>query len=157
MVSSTIEYMILTPVLILLIFLLPFMANGAMNYYSNGRQELELKTTASHLGSTIQQVYFSLNHDSVSTGPTITSNLEIPPLIETSTYTVNCTSRTAVGSGALIVDLKLKLSGSGVTAISSVTLGQNAVWTNSYFWSNSVSAHILATKSGNTIQLSITS
>jgi hypothetical protein len=155
MVQITIEYMILTPVLIMLIFLLPFVANAAMNTYSNSRQTLELQTVASHLGSTLQQVYFSLNHDSVSAG-TITSNMEITPLLETYTYTVNCTSRMALDSGALIVDLKLMLSGSGATTNTSVTLGKNAAWTNSFFWSNSATACIVATKlSNNTIQLSI--
>ncbi len=155
MVQITIEYMILTPVLIMLIFLLPFMANALMQPYVSSRQTLELQNVASHLGSTIQQVYFSLNHDTVDAG-NVSSNMDIPPLIETYSYTVNCTSRVALDSGALIVDLKVKLSGSGATSNSSVTLGKNAVWTNSFFWSNSATACIMASKlSNDTIRLSI--
>jgi hypothetical protein len=147
--------MILTPVLIVLIFLLPILANAMMNPFVSSRQTLELQNVASHLGSTIQQVYFSLNHDTVTAG-NVSSNMEIPPLLETYPYTMNCTSRVALESGALIIDLKVKLDGSGATSNSSVTLGKNAVWTDSYFWSNSPTACIMATKlTNNTIQLSI--
>ena len=50
MVQITIEYMILTPVLIMLIFLLPFTANAAMATYVNSRQTLGLQKVASHFG-----------------------------------------------------------------------------------------------------------
>ena len=154
MVQITIEYMILTPVLIMLIFLLPITANAAMETYVSSRQTLELQKVASHLGSAIQQVYFSLNHDTVAAGA-ITSDTAIPPLLEGYKFTVNCTSRLAVESGATILDLNLKLSGSGATTSTSVTLGKNAEWVNSFFWSDSTTAYINATKVGNTIRLSI--
>jgi hypothetical protein len=155
MVQITIEYMILTPVFILLIFLLPLFASSVMNNYVDSRQNLELQNVANHLGSTIQQVYFSLNHETVGAG-TISSNMQIPPLLEGYTYTVNATSRIASGSGPIIVDFKLILMGSGATTNASVTLDKNAVWVNSYFWSNSATASISAIKfSNNTIQVSI--
>ncbi len=157
MVQVTIEYMILTPVLIMLIFLLPFTANAAMNTYVSSRQTLELQKVAGHLGSAIQQVYFSLNHETVAAG-TISSDTGVPPLLEGYKFTLNCTSRLAVESGATVVDIKLKLSGSGATTITSVTLGQNVEWTDSYFWSDSTTASITATKNPDPnipIQLSI--
>ena len=155
MVNITIEYMILTPVLIMLIFLLPFTANAIMNPYVNSRQTLGLQNVASHLGSNIQQIYFSINHDTVSAG-TISSNTALSPLLEGFTYTVNATSRKAIDSGATIVDLKLKLSGSGATTNTSITLGKNVNWANSFFWSNSPTASIIAIKlSNNTIQITI--
>jgi hypothetical protein len=155
MVQITIEYMILTPVLILLIFLLPFMASSIMSTYSNSRQTLELQNIAGHLGSTIQQVYFSLNHDSVSAG-TVSFNMGLPPLLEGRAYVVNTTSSTALASGATVINLSVKLSG-GITTNTSVTLGPNVSWGNSYFWSNSLTACIVATKlsNNNTIQISI--
>jgi hypothetical protein len=154
MVNITIEYMILTPVLIMLIFLLPLVANATMSNYSNSRQVLGLQNVASHLGSTLQQVYFSLNHSSVSDG-TVSFGTGIPPFIEGYTYTVNTTSTTALSSGATIVNLSLKLSGSGVTTNTNVTLGPNVSWNNSYFWSNSAKATIVATKVSGEIQISI--
>jgi hypothetical protein len=154
MVQITIEYMILTPILIMLIFLLPFTASAAMDTYVSSRQTLELQKVAGHLGSAIQQVYFSLNHETVAAG-TISSDTGIPPLLEGQKFMINCTSRLAVELGATVVDIKLKLSGSGATTIASVTLGRNVVWGNSSFWSDSTTAYINATKAGNTIQISI--
>jgi len=157
MVQVAIEYMILTPVLILLIFLLPLTASAVVNSYANSRQISELKDVSSHLGSTIEQAYFSLNHDSISPS-TVTFNLGIPPLLEGYSYTINATSRVAPISGDVIVDFNLRLSGSGVTTNSSVTLGQNVAWINSFFFSNSASAYISATKLANsTIQIRIPS
>jgi hypothetical protein len=138
----------------MLIFLLPFTANVAMATYVNSRQTLGLQKVASHLGSAIQQVYFSLNHETVGSG-TITSDTAIPPLLEGYTFTVNCTSSLAVDSGATIVNLKLRLSGSGATASTSVVLGKNVEWVNSYFWSDSTTACINATKASDIIRLSI--
>jgi hypothetical protein len=155
MVQVTIEYMILTPVFILLIFLLPFFANSVMSNYVDSRQNLELQNVANHLGSTIQQVYFSLNHETIGAG-TVSSNMEIPPLLEGYAYTVNGTSRVASDSGSIVVVFRLMLMGSGATTNASVTLDKNAVWVNSFFWSNSATASISATKfSNNTIQVSI--
>ena len=157
MVQVAIEYMILTPVLILLIFLLPLTANAVVNSYANSRQTSELKDISSHLGSTIQQVYFSLNHETIPPS-TVSFNTGIPPLLEGYKYTVNGTSRADPISGATIVNFQLRLDGSGVTTNSSITLGPNVVWINSFFFSNSASAYISATKSSNsTIQIRIPS
>jgi hypothetical protein len=155
MVQITIEYMLLTPVLILLIFLLPITAHAVMDPYVSSRQTLELQKIGGHLGSALQQTYFSLNHETVAAG-TIISDIGIPPLLEGYSVTINCTSRLAVDSGARIVDLRLKLSGSGATTNTTVTLGKNVEWVNSYFWSDSTTAYISATKYlNNTIRLSI--
>jgi hypothetical protein len=153
MVQITIEYMILTPILILLIFLMPFTANAIMNTHVEARQNTSLQNVASNLASTIQQVYFSLNHETVAAG-LISSNVEIPPLLETRPYLVNSTSRKALDSGATIVDLTLKLAGGPINT-ESVTLGKNVNWDNSSFWSNSATAHISAEKlANNTIRIS---
>ena len=154
MVQITIEYMILTPVLILLIFLLPFTAHEAMDGYVSSRQNLEIQKVAGHLGSGLQQVYFSLIHDTVAAG-TIYSDTQVPPLIEGYEYNINCTSRLALDSGATIVDISIKLSGSGTTASTSVTLGKNVEWSDSFFRSDSTTATIVATKLDGQIQMSI--
>jgi hypothetical protein len=153
MVQITIEYMILTPVLILLIFLLPFTANAIMNTYVESRQNVELEKVAADLASSIQQVYFSLNTKTLASNGSITSNLRIPPKLEGLTYTVNGTSRIALDSNATIVDLTLKLAG-GAIDNASVTLGRNAHWDNSGFLSNSATAHISATIQDNAIHIS---
>jgi len=64
----TIEYMIMLPILILQIFLFPLTANWLMNIWVDSRRTLALQDVAGHLGSTIQQLYFSLNHETISNG-----------------------------------------------------------------------------------------
>ncbi|HJW97500.1 MAG TPA: hypothetical protein VJ529_00095, partial [Candidatus Bathyarchaeia archaeon] len=62
MVHVTIEYMIMVPVLVLQIFLFPLTANWLMTTWVDSRRNLALQDVASHLSSTIQQLYLSLNH-----------------------------------------------------------------------------------------------
>jgi type II secretory pathway pseudopilin PulG len=152
MVNITIEYMILTPVLILLIFLLPFTANAIMNTYVESRQNLELQKVAANLASSIQQVYFSLNTKTLASG-SINASLGIPPLLEGLTYKVNGTSRIDLDSNATIVDLNLRLAGGSMDNVS-VTLGKNAHWDNSGFLSNSATAYLSATIQDNVIHIS---
>jgi hypothetical protein len=148
---DTIEYMILIPMMILLIFLFPMLVNATMNYWANDRKTLALQETASHLSSSIQQIYQSLNHTSILTC-NITSNLNLPPFIEGIAYTGNATMRT-LGS-VNILDVTLNIVGTTVFSTTSVTLGQNAAWQNSNFTSNSASACIKADKLQNqTIQM----
>jgi hypothetical protein len=122
---------------------------------TTSRQTLELQTTASHLGSQIQQIYFSLNHETITTG-NVTSMTEIPPFIEGYPYNVSGTSRLAPNSDSVVLDLNLSLMYSTISATASVTLGSrnNVTWIQSSFLSNST-AQILAAKLPNsTIQIS---
>ena len=153
----TIEYMIMIPILILQIFLFPFTASLIMNTWVTSRESLALQEAASHLGSSIQQVYFSLNHDSISAG-TLTSKSNIPPFIENYPYVGNASLATSLDSSlnsTKVLGITLNLIGAGVSTSTSVTLGQNVVWQNSTFLSNSTGAGIIAHKYPNgTIQLS---
>lgn len=154
MVQVTIEYMIMIPLLIMQIFLLPYAAGLIMNNWVTSRQTLELQDAASHLGSSMQQIYFSLNHDTITAG-TVTDKLEIPPLIEGIAYTGNGTLVNATNSGVKVLDLTLKFNGTIISTTTPVTLGQNVAWQNSNFTSNSPTACIIATKYANgTIQFS---
>lgn len=156
MPNITIEYVIMVPILILQIFLFPLTASWLMNIWVDSRQTLALKEAASHLGSTIQQLYFSLNHQAI-TGQ-ITQKSNVPSLIENSPYTGNATLRTVLGSmlnSSKILDITVKLESVGISATASVILGQNVLWQESTFISNSVNAGIMAEKLSNgTIRLS---
>lgn len=158
MVQITIEYMIMIPILIMQIFLFPLTAGIIMNGWVDSRRTLALQETASHLGSSIQQLYSSLNHESISAG-NVTSKLDTPPFIEGYAYTGTAVLRNASDpNSARILDMTLTLVGAGIVATSSVTLGQNVLWGNSTLMSNSTSAGISAMKLWNgTIQLSFTS
>ena len=149
--------MILIPVLILQIFLFPILVNATMNQWVNERQSLALQETASYLGSSIQQIYLSLNHTTILSC-NLTSNLGSQPFIEGHVYTGNATLQTVLSSdlgSSKVLDVTLNLLHADISTTTSVTLGQNVEWINSTFASNSVAACVTAVKFPNqTIQLS---
>jgi hypothetical protein len=146
--------MIMVPLLILQIFLFPLTVSWVMDDWATSRQTLELQNTASHLGSQIQQIYFSLNHATIGSG-NVTAAIEVSPLIEGYPYNVSGTSRIAPNSNSVILDLNLTFINLMVSATSSVTLGNSRTvsWVASSFLSNST-AQIHAEKSNGAIQFS---
>jgi hypothetical protein len=152
----TIEYVILVPLLILQIFLFPFAASIAMNSWVDSRRTLALQETASHLSSSIQQTYLSLNHTTISAA-TVTNKLDIPPFIEGYAYTGTATLR-ELSSGSKVLELTLRFKGVEISTTATVTLGQNVEWQDSTFMSNSTSACLQAEKYSNgAIELSFES
>jgi hypothetical protein len=146
LVQITIEYMIMIPMLILQIFLFPLTAGWIMNTWVNSRQTLALQETASHLGSSVHQVYSALSHDSISAG-TVTNSLEIPPFIEGYIYNGSAVMRESALNSSKILDITLTLVGGRIASTASVTLGQNVTWNaNSEFMSNSTHASLVAQK-----------
>jgi hypothetical protein len=154
----TIEYMIMIPILIMQIFLFPLTAGIIMNGWVDSRRTLALQETASHLGSSMQQLYLSLNHESISAG-VVNNTLDAPPFIEGYAYTGTAALRNASDlNEARILDVNLRLVGTSIETMSSVTLGQNVLWGNTTLMSNSTYAGISAAKLPNgTIQLAFTS
>lgn len=152
----TIEYVIMVPILIMQIFLFPFVASVVMSNWVDSRRTLALQEAAGHLGSSMQQMYFSLNHTTISAG-NVTNKLDIPPFIEGYPYTGTATLRT-VSDPALsskVLEVTLQFVGLGISASTIVTLGQNVEWQDSTFVSNSTSVCLRAEKySSGTIQLS---
>jgi hypothetical protein len=160
MVHITIEYMILIPILILQMFLFPIVVSGIMNTWVDSRRSLEIQEVASHLGSSIQQVYLSLNHTSIQAG-TLTNTLDIPHFIEGYAYSGNATLEAVLGDQAFNsskeLSITLKYNGLGISTTASVILGQNVEWTSSTFSSNSTNTCLNAEKYANgTIRLSFT-
>jgi len=143
----TIEYVIMVPVLIMQIFLFPLTASWLMNIWVDSRRTLALQETASHLGSTIQQIYFSLNHETISAG-TATQKSNVPPFIENYPYNGTATLRTVsdFSNSSKILQITLRLGTVGTTVTTSVVLGQNVLWNESTFVSNSTNACIRAEK-----------
>jgi len=144
----TIEYVIMVPVLILQIFLFPLTANWLMNIWVNSRRTLALQEAGSHLGSTIQQIYFSLNHQTISAG-TVTQKVDVPPFIENYHYTGTATLRTVLDpalNSSKVLKITLGLRNVGISVTTSVILGQNVLWRESTFISNSTNACIRAEK-----------
>ncbi|MDH7477330.1 MAG: hypothetical protein QHH17_02985 [Candidatus Bathyarchaeota archaeon] len=147
----TIEYVIMVPVLILQIFLFPLTASWLMNIWVDSRRTLALQEAASHIGSSIQQVYFALNHDSISAG-TVTQKVDVPPFIENYPYIGNATLKTVLDpalNSSKVLEITLKLRTVGTTVTTSVILGQNVTWRESTFVSNSTNACIMVEKFAN--------
>lgn len=144
--------MIMIPILILQIFLFPLIVTSLMNTWVSSRRNLALQNAASSLGSAIQQIYFSLNHDSVPTNTILTGSPGLPPLIEEYYYTANATLASILdpklnSSTLLRVTLYLQTTGQSLTT--SVLLGSNVIWQSSTFVSNSPNAYIKAQKFNN--------
>jgi hypothetical protein len=153
----TIEYVIMIPLLLLQIFLFPLTASLLMNIWVDSRRTLALKEAASHLGSTIQQIYLTLNHTTISAG-IVTQKSNVPPYIENYPYSANAVLRTVLDpalNSTKILKMTLKLGTIGTTVTTSVILGQLVQWKESTFFSNSTNACIKAQKFANgTISLS---
>jgi hypothetical protein len=133
MTHVTVEYMILIPILILQIFLFPMVVTVVMNTWVDSRRALALQEAASYLGSSIQQVYSSLDHATIQAG-TLTNKLGVQPFIEGYVYLGNASMRT---DSIKVLDITLWFVGAEISATASVTLGQNVQWKSSTFMSNS--------------------
>ncbi len=151
MVHVTIEYMIMIPILIMQIFLFPLTASWLMNVWVDSRRTLAIQDAASHLGSTIQQLYFALNHGTISSGKA-TYSTGLPPYIEDYPYFANATLRAALGpplNSSQILEITLTLITTKMTATSSAVLGLNVLWQPSTYKSNSTHACVTAEKFAN--------
>jgi len=151
MAHITIEYVIMLPILILQIILFPLTASWLMTIWVDSRRTLALQEVASHLGSVIQQLYFTLNHETITVG-TITQKPDVPPFIENYPYIGNATLKTVLDpsmNASKVLTITLRLKGTGTKVTTTVLLGQNVVWRESTFISNSTNACIMAQKFAN--------
>lgn len=150
MANITIEYMILVPLLILQIFLLPYATSLIISGWSTSSETLALQDASSRVGSSIQQLYYFMNHTSIPSG-NVTSSMNIPKFINNYAYTGNAT----LPPSSNVLQLTLKFMGNSIFVTSPLDLGQNVRWNPSAFMSNSTTACIQACKySNNTILLS---
>ncbi len=145
-----IEYLLLVPVLMLQIFIFPYAASLLMNNWAESRRTIEIQEAANHLSSSMQQLYSSVNHDTITAG-TVTYKLDLPLYIEHYSYTGNATLRTVSSdpNGSRILEITLKYVGVDISTSVLVTFGGNMQWKNSTFQSYSTSASIIAEKQSN--------
>jgi hypothetical protein len=144
--------MIMIPLLILQIFIFPIVAVTVMNVWSNQRMTVELQEISGHLGSSLQQLYYSINHSSISSG-SLTCKLDVPTVITDGghgyNYMIILGNATNQGSSVNVMNLTLSLIGTSGTASTLITLGQNANWTSSTLKSNNISQINANKTSGN--------
>ena len=153
MANITIEYMILVPLLILQIFLLPYATSLIMSSWSTSSETLALQDASSRVGSSIQQLYYFVNHATIPSG-NVTSSMNIPRFINNYAYTGNATLTSVVSgpSSSKVLKLTLKFMGNSIFVTSPVNLGQNVQWnSSSSFMSNSTTACIQAYKDSNNV------
>jgi hypothetical protein len=153
----TIEYMIMIPVMILQIFLFPYIAVTLMDNWTASRQTIELQDIASQVGSSIQQMYYIINHASVSGGSaSMKVALDIPESIDGYAYTVTLSHLINVDSAYQIMNVTLIMSKGRATTSTLVTLGDNVDWQNSISFSSTLrNITLAATKTANTITLTV--
>ena len=154
MAHITIEYMIMIPVLIMQIFLFPYAASVIMSTWGDSNTTIQLQTTAGHMGSSIQQLYYTINHGSMSDG-SMKITLDVPPIINGHAYTTTLSHATHLDTSYEIMNVTLKIIGANVQTSTLVTLGQNVNWTqNLAFNSTSHNLSLIATKNANSISIS---
>lgn len=154
----TIEYMIMIPMLLMQIFLFPLTASWIMNTWVDSRRTLALQEVAGRLASTMQQLYFSLNHASIPVGKASCAP-GLPPFIEDYSYIASGTLLPVSGPGpgyTNIIDIVVSLSGTKNSFTTAVVLGPNLIWQPSLFLSNSTRASVTALKTMNGTQPTIT-
>lgn len=140
------EYAIMVPILLVQVILIPVAVGWMMETWVTRRREIALQDVASQIGTTIQQLYFSLHPKEIATGTT-TQAANIPPFIESIPYVITASGKKVENS--TLLDLYLALMGVDSTATTRVTLGPNVLWQQSTFVSNSTSASIIVHKFSN--------
>ena len=148
MAQVSIEYMIMIPILIAQIFLFPMVASVIMNNWVDARRTIAIQEVASHLSSSMQQLYSSINHETISAG-NVTSLMDLPRYIEDYPYQGAASARTIGSNGSKVIELTLWYVGVSISTTASATLGNNVEWKDSTFLSNSTSASIVAEKQTN--------
>lgn len=137
------EYAIMVPILLVQVIMIPMAASWMMDAWVTRRKETALQDVANYIGSTIQQLYFSLNRQEIAAGTT-TQTANIPSFIESIPYNITASHRKIENS--TIMDLYLALIGTNIRATTRVTLGPNVLWEQSTYVSNSTSASIKVEK-----------
>jgi hypothetical protein len=149
--QMTLEYMIMIPLLILQIFLFPYLANLTMENWTVSRETLQLQEVASNLGSSVQQLYSALNHNTI-TAVNVNSTIKISQYIDNHPYTATGTLRTALDSvlnSTKILDLTLTLNDTKIQTSTSVILGPDVNWNSSSTFLSNSNALICAQKLSN--------
>ena len=148
MPHTTMEYVIMAPILILQVLFFPLAASWMMEIWIDSRRQIVLQGAADHLGSIIQQIYFSLNRETVSSG-IVKYAPDLPKFIDNEVYTARARLENVSGTNSSkVLKLNLTLEKFGNTVETSIVLGPNVWWNEtSVYVSNAVNACIVANKS----------
>ena len=148
MVSVTIEYVILIPLLFTQVIVFPLVASTMTNKWQETQLTIELQDVADHVASTIQQLYLSVNSDQILTG-TVTQASPVPVTIGSYPYTIEGSLNSPPDNSAKVFTVILTLDDAGNTVTASAVLGTNVQWVESTFRSTSIDASIIVQKFSN--------
>ena len=150
MVSVTIEYVMLIPLLFAQVIVFPYVASTVSSNWQESQLTIEMQDSADHMASTIQQLYLTVNRDSILEG-TITQASPVPVSIGSYHFTVDRTlSDPGDGSAKTLTILLTLDNDAGDMVTSSAILGPNVNWPfSATFRSNSVDASIIVEKFSN--------
>ena len=140
----TIEYVMLLPLLFSQILVFPLAASIMTSSWADARREVALQDAASHLASTIQQLYLSVNRDEILAG-NITQASTLPPTIESYPYTATGNLSAPLDSSRVLT-LTLISEKAEDTVTATALLGPNVEWDGGTFRSDSPDASIKVEK-----------
>jgi hypothetical protein len=147
-----IEHVIMIPILLLQVFIFPVVANHLMNTWIVSRRTLMLQDIASSMGSSIQQMYFAINHNTTIPSGTTTNQFGLPGYIDGYSYTANATLNPSqsMSNPTQLLNITVRLTTTTIVVASQVLLGSEAKWNSTtIFQSNSTTAGAYAIKYGN--------
>lgn len=133
MVSVTIEYVILVPLLFTQVIVFPLVASTMTNNWQDSQRDVALQEIVNHMASTIQQLYLTANQDEILSGD-ITQVLTLPVTVSSYPYIATGSLSTPSDPDAtkvLTVTLTLDEVDNTVTAVA--ILGPNVSWIDSTF------------------------
>jgi len=119
-----------------------------MNVWVGYRETLVLQDAASNIGSSIQQMYFALNHPTIPEGTTY-DQFGLPSFIDGHSYTASATLQpsSSATNSSQVLQINVKLVTTNYQVTSSVLLGSIAQWNSStIFKSNSTTANAYGQK-----------
>lgn len=145
MVSVTIEYVILIPLMFTTVIVFPLVADRMTTEHQKSQLTIELQDVADHMASTIQQLYLTVNGEEILTG-TVTQASPVPVTVGSYPYTVEGSLYEPGDGSAKVFNTFLTLDEIDITVSASAVLGINVQWVDSSFRSTSVDAEIIVQK-----------
>ncbi len=144
MVSITIEYVILIPLLFTQVIIFPLVASTMTNSWQDSQRDVALQEIANHAASTIQQIYLTVNRDEILAG-SITQESTLPVTVASYPYTVTA-SLSPPSAESRVLTVAVTLDELGNTVSASSVLGSNVNWNNPTLRSNSADSYIKVEK-----------
>ena len=127
MPNITIEYVILIPLLFTQIIVFPLVASTITSSWQETQRNAALQEVADRVGSTVQQLYLTVNREEFLSG-NMTHALGIQPTIDSQPYNaVGSLNNPSDPNSTRILTLTLTME-EGNKATSTVVLGSNVMW-----------------------------